>query len=191
MTPADAAELVTIVALGWPRPGMQERTRDFYEQMLLDLDFEVAKRAVARLAATAKFLPSIAEIREAALEVVAGPRRSGMEAWGDVLEMRESFGWPQQSEGSWTPAGAPLLPPPFKDPIVALCVERMGGWGAFRQVDFDRGKFCELYDTLSQQVRKEQQVGAKNALQLEGWPRGNMATTARSLLGGIGNGGKR
>jgi len=191
MTPVEAAKLVVIIAAGWPRPEMKTGTRDIYEQMLLDLDFEVAKRAVARLTATAKFLPSIAEIREAALEVTAGPRRIGMEAWGDILEARQKVGFKQVSQGDWTPSDAPLAVPTFEDPIVAACVERMGGWRAFENVDFDRGKFCELYDTLAQQARKEQQVGAKHALpQLEGWPRGNMVTTARSLLGGIGTGGK-
>lgn len=191
----EVAELVALVAATWPRPPMTEATQRAYERHLMSLEYEAASEALNRLAATQKFLPSIAEIREAATAAKEGPVRAGLEAWGDVLEARATFGFRQKSEGAWTPAEAPLLTPPFTDPIVAQCVEQSGGWARFSDpTSFDRDAFVKLYDVLARRAREGRVAG----LALPEAPRGILAgrkgamsdgAMLGNLLGKLGNGG--
>jgi hypothetical protein len=165
MKESEVAELVALLSAAYVRPPVTKATCQLYEQMLKDLDRDIAHKAVARLIATAKWLPSVAEIRAAAVEVQLGVRRSGIDAWGDVLQAQAIVGFKQKSEGAWTPADAPLVSPVFEDATVARCVQRMGGWIAFRDVDsFDRSKFCELYDKLAEDERRDAVAGPSLAL---------------------------
>lgn len=166
MTKADAAELVAILADAFPSARVTERTCQVYEAMLVDLDQSTAQRAVARLVATSKFLPTIAEIRAAVVDGQHGPRRLGAEAYGDVLaEIRR--------------VGTYDLPT-FSDPLVAECVRQMGWEALCRGTNdaADRARFVELYDGLSVRARADEVAGASLALPP---PR---ATAA--LLGSVG-----
>src|SRR5690606_12797470 len=116
MTRAEAAELVAVLSSAYRAQGITEATCQVYETMLADVGSAAAQRAIARLIATSRFMPTIAEIREAVLEVERGPLRRGVEAWGDVLEAIRRV-------GAYNPA------PEFDDPIVSECV-RLMGWVA-------------------------------------------------------------
>lgn len=194
MNEAEASELVAMLAVTFDRPPMSEPKLRMYEKMLLDLEYAPARDGVTKLLATAKFLPSIAEIREAATAAKEGPVRAGLEAWGDILEARATFGFRQKSDGAWTPAEAPLLTPPFTDPIVAQCVEQSGGWARFSDpTSFDRDAFVKLYDVLARRAREGRVAG----LALPEAPRGILVgrrgamsegATLGSLLGKLGDG---
>lgn len=153
MTPADVAELVAILAGAFPRPPMTERTMMVYERMLADLEVEAANRAVARLISTAKWLPTIAEIRAAAVEIARGARRAGAEAWGDVTEAIRRV-------GRYNPC------PNFDDPIVAECVRSFGWLSLCDSTNdiADRARFIELYDQLAERGRRDEVAGAALAL---------------------------
>jgi hypothetical protein len=167
MTKADVTELVAILSAAFPGSSMSERTVEVYEGMLLDLDFEAAKKAVARLVTTSRFLPTIAEIRTAAFELEQGARRLAGEAWGDVLsEIRRT--------GSY---GVPR----FVDARTAECV-RLMGWRnlCFSESDAaDRARFAELYDGLTERAVRDGLAGSGLALPA---PRGN---PIRSLIGAV------
>lgn len=147
MTKAEAAKLVGFLLGAFPSASVTEKTSLVYEQLLADLDFSAAQLAVNRLARTKRFLPTIAEIREAALEIVHGPKRLGGEAWGDVLaEIRR--------------VGAYDLPR-FEDPAVAEAV-RLMGWRGLCLGDnetSDRARFVELYEGLQDRARTDVQAG--------------------------------
>jgi hypothetical protein len=190
MIESEVAELVVMLSAAFPRPPMTQATCQLYEAMLKDLDRAAAHKACARLIATAKWLPTIAEIRAAAVEVEHGRRRLGMEAWGDVLEAIERVGFiprfhPDHAE--------PIPPRPrFKDPVVVECVRDMGGWMSFHNMENEtatRARFCDHYDKLAEGARREQVAGA--ALQLP-TPSGASARQLRSVpgLAAIGRGGK-
>jgi|GEM_PF-965915 len=142
MTPVEAAKAVALLAAAYPAARWSEQTGQIYEQMLADLDFEVAKQAVMRLVCTSKFLPTIAELREAAGDIVLGPCRNGIDAWGDVTMAIRRVG----SYGT----------PTFKDSLVGECV-RIMGWRylclAETSEAADRARFAELYTDLQRRQR--------------------------------------
>lgn len=152
MKQSEVTELVEILAAAFPRPQMTEATCNVYERMLCDLDRELAHRAVARLITSSKWLPTVAEIRGAATELTAGPRRLGGEAWGDVGQAVRLVGRYREPE--------------FEDPIVAECV-RLLGWQTLcdgTNESADRARFIELYDGLATRERRELVVGPWLAL---------------------------
>jgi hypothetical protein len=175
MKQVEVAELVTMLTLAFPRPVIQEGTMRLYEKMLIDLDKDKAHAAVARLIGTAKFLPTIAEIRSASADLVMGPRRVGAEAWGDVNEAVRKFGR--------------YRAPVFSDPIVAECV-RCFGWQSICDSTndiADRARFVELYDQLAARVRSDQVAGPSLALPA---PKDAPQRHLASLTAKLGNGGE-
>lgn len=83
MTKAEAYRVVAMIQGAWPRPPLPDGTGEVYAMSLADLDFERTKAAVTRLVQTSRFLPTVAEIREAAAkDRVSLPAPE--EAWGVV-----------------------------------------------------------------------------------------------------------
>lgn len=83
MTTAEAKRLVVMLSASWPRQEIQQATLEVYALALADLDHGVAKAAVLQLMQTSRFFPTIAEIREAAVQTrVSLPTPE--EAWGVV-----------------------------------------------------------------------------------------------------------
>lgn len=152
MKRSEVAELVAIMAAAFIRPPMTEKTCQVYETMLADLEHGAAKRAVMRLVNTSKWLPTIAEIRAAAVELEHGARRSGAEAWGDVTTAIRKIG----RYGN----------PAFEDPLVAQCV-RSFGWETLcdsTNDTADRARFIEAFDALAERSRRDLVAGAALAL---------------------------
>jgi len=149
VTPAQAAKLVGALLSVYPQAQFGQASAGMYERLLADLDFDVATRAVDRLVKSSKWLPTVAEIRAAATDVQHGPRRLGVEAWGDVAAAVRSV-------GAYRPA------PRFPDPLVTECV-RLMGWRnlCLGSNDVaDRARFVELYDGLQERARVDVVVGA-------------------------------
>jgi hypothetical protein len=142
LTPAEAAKVVATLQAAYPAARWSEGTIALYELMLADLDVALTRDAVARIIRTSKFLPTVAEILDAAAEITVGPTRNGVDAWGDV-------GMAIRRVGSY---GAPS----FADPLVAECV-RIMGWRNLCLGDSpeaaDRARFCELYADLQRKQR--------------------------------------
>lgn len=156
MTPAETAKLVAVLATAYPAARVSAETSELYEAMLGDLDFALVQRAAARHVATSKWFPSVAELRAAAVELALGPRRTGLEAWGDVVEAIRFVG----------AYGAPR----FEDERVAECV-RMLGWRGLCLADneaSDRARFAELYEALAQRARVDAVAGESLALPAPG-----------------------
>lgn len=142
MTQAESIELVTKLFASYIDSRPSEENADAYSYMLRDLDYPLARAAVQKLIATSKFLPSIAEIRAAALDEQNGPKRLGLEAWGDVTsEIRRVGAY-----------GAPE----FADEIAAECVRQMGWRRLCHGTNdaADRARFVELYEGLTQRHRQ-------------------------------------
>jgi len=143
MTKAQVIEIVGILSSVFPDQKWSEATCKAYELFLVDLDYELAQAAVRRLASTAKFRPSIAEIRESAAVEAIGEKRSGADAWGDVIRAIRYVG----SYGA----------PSFDDPFTARAVEALG-WRNLCLGDSseasDRARFCEVYDAVAGSERR-------------------------------------
>lgn len=111
-------------------------TFDAFYLLLKDLDPEVFKSACARVATDEEFV-SVRALRKAAESLSNPYRRSGIEAWGDVLEQVRDVGYIGQ--------------PRFSDPIVAHIVKSMG-WKNIcldEDVMVMRAHFIKSYETVS------------------------------------------
>jgi hypothetical protein len=121
MTEIEAQQIVTVIAAAWPgqvsrlTPTQQTDQQRIYRRMLADLDYPVVNAAVERLIATSKFFPTIAEIREACVHTIEGDRRTGLEAWGDVVRA-------MGRQGAYRVPGVDFF---WRDPIVARCVSAL------------------------------------------------------------------
>lgn len=152
MTEVEAQKLVTVIAtvfssqLSRMSDTQQADTQRIYRQFMADLDYAACNAAVANLIATAKFLPTIAEIRAATFDLAHGQRRAGGDAWGDV---RHAIG----QYGSYRMPGRDFQ---FDDPVTARAVSALG-WRDLclseSQVA-DRARFIELYDKLAGDARQ-------------------------------------
>lgn len=146
MKRSESAEIVTMLLGAYPNARTSSCTSQVYETMLADLDVETARAAVTKLIATSKWMPTVAEVREAATEVVSGPVRSGADAWLDVVsEIRRV--------GSY---GAPW----FDDALTTSIVKRWG-WRALCETAAapERARFIETYDGLARQAREREVAG--------------------------------
>lgn len=172
LTRLEVAQLVAVLADAYPRAPVSVETVKVYESLLADLEFEVTQQAVARLIATSKWFPTIAEIRAAVVEIRCGPRRSGVEAWGDVVKAIRFL-------------GAYRLPT-FDDPLVAECV-RTAGWVNLCRSDndaADRARFIELYEALREREHLDQVAGRKLTLRIGGGAlRGGLRPAGEILAG--------
>ena len=147
MEKSEVTELVMMLFAAFPAAkgdaDSWRRTLHIYGEMLLDLDVNLARQAVMRLIATAKWLPTIAEIRAASTDLRLGPVRDGGEAWRDVMaeaRLTGRYGVPE-----------------FSDPLVSETLRLWGSWQSFCDSPEDdpggRARFIELYDSLTRRKR--------------------------------------
>ncbi len=153
MTVADANDLVKRLLGAFPTQRMNMKKDDLvqmsvsYVDGLLDLDYNVALLAVQRCTKSCEWLPPIARIRAEVGEILLGGRRSGAEAWVDVLRAVGTFGVGRE--------------PVFRDPFVALAVKAVG-WRSICMSDetdpAPRSKFADAYNALVIADRKGAQL---------------------------------
>lgn len=153
MQQSEAGKLVAVILAAYPT---QARTIDgeraalmveVWRELLDDIPYSVASTALRGLLQSTKWMPSIAEVREAVLELERGPQRPGGDAWGDVLRAVSVFGYYRS--------------PAFDDPLVEQCVHALG-WRTICVSDetdpSTRARFIDLYDRKAGTMRREQQA---------------------------------
>lgn len=177
MTPSECAKLVGLLMAAFPHSKATPETSEVYEAMMADLDFVVAQKAVHNLLATARFLPTIAEIRGAVVDAQTGPVVPALVAWGAVSKLAATRGADRR--------------PRDLDALTAACVDALGGWRYLcRSENFaDQKNFCQLYGELRDQRRGAAVRGelpAATRPKLAQGPAGGIG----GLVGGIGNGGR-
>lgn len=160
MKSSEAKKIVAFLAASFPGQIAKlgetaaRQMAEVYAEMLADLEYDHALAAVRRLATTARWLPTIAEIREVATDLALGPRRHGGDAWGDVLSAVSRHGRNRY--------------PQFEDAITAACVRALG-WQEICNSEnaiADRARFIELYDKLAREKRTDEVAGEVGALTL-------------------------
>jgi hypothetical protein len=157
MNTLEVKKLVAVLIAAFPAGKITDETVGVYERMLGDLDYPAANAAVERLLATSKWLPTVAEIREAALTLNTGEIRAGGEAWGEVITAIGRHGRNRLPGKDFQ----------FGDPIVAECVAALK-WRELCDSDnqvADRARFVELYDQLAARHRRSQLSESLPAMQ--------------------------
>jgi hypothetical protein len=113
-------------------------------ELLRDVDGELLRAAALQHASTSKWFPTVAELREAAADIVSpNHRMTAMEAWGEVARQIRSV-------GSW---GKPR----FTSPLICRLVDDMG-WLNLCTGDMpgaDRARFIEGYNALLLREKRE------------------------------------
>lgn len=143
MKESEALEIIGMIATAYPSNKLDQAGAKLYRQLILDLPADETRKAVIRLISTSKFLPTIAEIREAATDLKLGPMRTGGEAWGEAMLAVRKY---DRSES-----------PKWSEPIMAEAMRLWGSWVDFCNSPADdpggRARFIELYEQLSKRQR--------------------------------------
>jgi len=142
----DIGKLMFLALANFPR--LQEKdmgpTIALWEKMLSDIPYEVAEKALVKVLSTAKFFPTVAEIREAASSLVNPAIPSAAEAWGEVIQAIRRYGYyrEEQALAHMSPATAQVV--------------RWIGWKEIctcEEPDVIRGQFRRAYDEHAGNVR--------------------------------------
>jgi hypothetical protein len=181
MTEVEAQKLVTILMASFSTKGIQDpaATQAIYRRMISDLDYQVASAAVERLLATSEFMPTIAAIRSACVNVTQGDKRAGGEAWGDVLRAVGKFGYMRQPGQDFN----------LEDNVAQRAVLALG-WRNICESEnqiADRARFVDLYDKLSASNRTEQIAGSLPAQQRLRELRAGEAQSLSQIINGVKN----
>lgn len=158
MTLEETAEQVALVLLAYPEYAAKLDSKQvgaltkLWAEELGDLPKASVAAALRVHRATSKWAPSIADVRSNALEMDRGSKRSGVDAWGDVLAS-------VRRHGAYRQPGTDFQ---FPDLLVARCVASMS-WQSLCSSEnsvADRARFVELYDALATQDQRERQAPA-------------------------------
>lgn len=153
MTAEQTTTILRMLAAAYPTQ-RQRMSRDDVRAMaavyiagLADLDADRVRAAVNRLVKASKWIPTIAEIREAAVDVAHGARRPGGDAWGRCLALIRRYG-----SHRW-----PGIDFEVDDPLLLATIRALGWYElcASDNPHADRARFIELYDQLAAGERKE------------------------------------
>lgn len=158
MTESEAQKLITTLVTAFPNEwrfldeDQQKATRKIYRHMMRDLDARTCAAACARLIATCRKMPTIAEIREGTAQQANGRRLLGGEAWGKVTTAIAR-------EGRARKPGVNFV---WIDPVTAHVVDAMG-WEYLcsmteDRVMADRARFIELYEQLAKRALEDASV---------------------------------
>ncbi len=152
MTRTEAIRVVAVLLAAYPHARIMDQTSSVYEDALVDLDYALVDRAVRALILTEKnFIPTIALIRERAIEYRDGRKRPGGDAWGDVRRAVGRFGRDRGQEALRS----------FQDAIVARCVDSLGWRELCDSGAGDaswRARFIDLYDELASGDESDRRV---------------------------------
>lgn len=87
MKNSEAKLLVATLAAAFPRQEIPQESIEVYAADLADLDADLARRAIENARRGSRWFPTIAEIREAAAELLLGAPAS-MAAWEQAVSLR-------------------------------------------------------------------------------------------------------
>lgn len=175
MNAKEAAKLVAVALAAYPTPAgflgapAVEAMMTAWAMVLVDLAYADCSAALARYIATAPDkIPSPGHIRRIVSEASVGRRRTGADAWGDVLRQIGLTGRYRQ--------------PSFNDPIAAAVVASLG-WRELcdsENATADRARFIDDYDKRSASHAEDASVAT-----LPGVARPALPAAAGALVGDV------
>lgn len=86
MTASEVLDVLEFIRACYPNFAVTERTIDAYTVMLADLPHEAVKKAVVSHAATSRFAPTVAELRQRTMEYVHDPIPDVDDAYHEARE---------------------------------------------------------------------------------------------------------
>lgn len=148
-TDSETTRALTVLAAAYPRFDLPEATIKIYQRLLADLDFDLLKAATLQCATMCKFFPTVAEIRDAAVEIqtMTEGLPTAIEAWGEVLTAMRRVGGGRSQ-------------PIFSHPMIDKLVSEFG-WGALCTSEHsfaDRARFMDAYADMLKSTRRRSQM---------------------------------
>jgi hypothetical protein len=145
------AEMMVILTTVYPSYDTTKDTVRVYTLLLADISDDLLMAAAQHHAATSKWFPKPAELREAALNIQARAQgiRTPEEAWIEVQKAVARYGSygesiPLEEGGGWRV-------PTMLDALAREAIVGLGGWRVLCQSDnaiADRAHFMKLYGAL-------------------------------------------
>lgn len=131
-------------------PSMQERdlrpTAELWHKILGDLPYEIAEAALIKVLATAKYFPTVAEIREAAATIALPSLLSPADAWNVLMAAISKYGFYRRQEALAS------LPPEVRKAVECL------GWEVVchsEEPGIVRAQFMRVYETYLNRAKEE------------------------------------
>lgn len=148
-TDREIEKALTVLSAAYPRFDLPEETIRIYQRLLADLDFDLLKAATLQCATMCKFFPTVAEIRDAATEIVTMAEHipTPIEAWGEVIQAIRKI-------------GGNSFRPDFSHPMIDELVKHFG-WHALCTSDHsfaDRARFMDAYADMLKASRRRSQM---------------------------------
>ncbi len=140
-------KLMAVLSLAYPNYQIKDGQTELYYQMLKDLDYELLDAAAKSLMTTAKFYPSIAELRQTAFDLTEKAQGipDAFTAWEEVMyKIGHKMTYDE---------------PEWSHPLIARAVQTVG----FKRLcnfnlddlSFERSNFYKVYDSLLSRARDD------------------------------------
>ena len=123
----------------------------FWEEFLSDVTLDVAIPALKRYIATNKWVPTVADIREAIAEISYPPLPDASEAWFEVTQAIGRYGYNNHEEAYKS-----------MSELTLIAVKRMG-WRKLCMSEndiADRSNFNKIYESLTKRIETERLIPA-------------------------------
>lgn len=147
MSPAETAKILAILAAAYPGFEVDETRHRLWHEMLGHLEYAVAQAAIRKHIAESKWPPTVAEVLEAAREVVFGPALLATDVWPQVLAAIRRYGnYGESRAREQLPAA------------VLEVIDALGGWQHVcmsENLDMLRAHFLRAWDSI---VAREKRI---------------------------------
>jgi hypothetical protein len=134
------------LSMFYPQWNMPPATIQAWAELLADIPAEALHAAAKQHAVTSKWPPSLAELRQPALETTRETVPNVADAWNEVMErIRSSGNWHQ---------------PTWSHPLIERTVAGMGGWQVMCTMPVDetatwRAQFRDMFTSYANRAEAE------------------------------------
>lgn len=151
MTKKEFAMLAAAMKTYYPRESLlpNDKAMDLWFMQLEDVPYGIAEAALRKWVATERFSPTIADLREKAMEVQGVGMNDWGESWEAVLMAIRRFGRYREREALES-----------MDELTRACVKRLG-YGELcmsENIAADRANFRKVYEQLAERKKKDDQI---------------------------------
>jgi len=147
MTKTETVKLLAIANAAFPNMQISEATASLWNDMLGDLNFQVALAALKKLIYESPYPPTIADIWRKAVEITSPASQvTAVEAWGEVLRAIKLYGYYKPIEALNS-----------LSPLTRKVVQQIG-WQEIcmsEEPDVIRGQFRMMYEQMADRQKQD------------------------------------
>jgi len=148
-------QIFGMLKANWPKEPYTKRTVDLYWRCLGDIDDDILKAATVHCVTTKTFWPRIAELRQAAFDIICNKAEqlTAGEAWALVVKAAS------MPESWW--AGGEHHKRPALPEAIQRALDAIGGWRRLSDSDHyssDRARFLEAYTAFVKRDVETRQI---------------------------------